>query len=166
MAEGAVSNLPPTAVIKIAMEALSGAGFPMMLLELVSASDPDQLLHRAYYYHPADIASHAEPIWSKGRVVLAGDAAHGMPPFTAQGANQGFEDAAILGTLLAETINQKLAEDPDSLAHVYRHYEQIRRPFMVEMQAAVLRSQDWSQEEWENYNERVYLRDFGIPLLA
>lgn len=36
------------------------------------------------------------PAWHRGRVVLLGDAAHPMLPFTAQGAAQAIEDAATL----------------------------------------------------------------------
>jgi len=38
--------------------------------------------------------------WQRGRVVLAGDAAHPMPPHLAQGASQSLTDAAILARLL------------------------------------------------------------------
>ena len=48
--------------------------------------------------------------WRRGRVVLAGDAAHSMPPHLAQGAGQGLVDAACLGRWL---INwQPLAFSP------------------------------------------------------
>ncbi|MCA5894179.1 FAD-dependent monooxygenase [Isoptericola sp. NEAU-Y5] len=38
--------------------------------------------------------------WHRGRVVLAGDAAHSCPPTLAQGAAQALEDAAVLSELL------------------------------------------------------------------
>ena len=38
--------------------------------------------------------------YGRGRVVLIGDAAHGMPPFMAQGASSALEDALILTKLL------------------------------------------------------------------
>jgi 2-polyprenyl-6-methoxyphenol hydroxylase-like FAD-dependent oxidoreductase len=39
--------------------------------------------------------------WNRGRVVLIGDAAHVCPPTLAQGAAMAFEDAAVLGELVA-----------------------------------------------------------------
>ncbi|GJE95025.1 FAD/NAD(P)-binding domain-containing protein [Phanerochaete sordida] len=42
------------------------------------------------------------PTWHAGRVVLIGDAAHPTSPHLGQGANQAFEDAALLADLLAQ----------------------------------------------------------------
>jgi salicylate hydroxylase len=45
---------------------------------------------------------HALSTWHNKRIVLIGDAAHGMPPFLGQGANMAFEDAYFLGELLGQ----------------------------------------------------------------
>jgi salicylate hydroxylase len=59
--------------------------------------------------------------WSRDRVTVAGDAAHPMLPFLAQGANQAIEDAAVLARCLATATRQTA---PSAL----RHYERIRMP--------------------------------------
>lgn len=43
------------------------------------------------------------PVWSRGRVVLLGDACHPMKPHMAQGAGMAIEDAAMLTRCLSET---------------------------------------------------------------
>ncbi len=57
--------------------------------------------------------------WHDGSIGLAGDAAHAMVPFQAQGAAMGIEDAAVLAPLL-------LAESSAEAA--LARYEAIRRP--------------------------------------
>ncbi|MEO6083499.1 MAG: FAD-dependent monooxygenase [Umezawaea sp.] len=47
-------------------------------------------------------AREAGPRWSTDRTTLAGDAAHPMLPFLAQGANQGVEDALALAAALSQ----------------------------------------------------------------
>lgn len=62
------------------------------------------------------------PHWSKGRVTLAGDAAHPMLPGMAQGANQALEDIQALGTALDSY------DDVEAALHVY---EQVRIPLVA-----------------------------------
>ena len=58
--------------------------------------------------------------WHTGRVVLIGDAAHGMLPHQGQGANTTIEDAVTLAELLA-------VRSRDSLADVFAAYERLRK---------------------------------------
>ena len=60
--------------------------------------------------------------WRRGRVFLAGDAAHMMPPFAGQGLNSGIRDVANLAWKMAEVLHGRLA--PEVLAS----YETERRP--------------------------------------
>jgi 3-(3-hydroxy-phenyl)propionate hydroxylase len=57
--------------------------------------------------------------WVNGRVLLAGDAAHTMPPFAGQGLGSGVRDAWALGALLP--------------AGRVASYEQLRAPHVREM---------------------------------
>jgi salicylate hydroxylase len=65
--------------------------------------------------------------WSAGRVTLAGDAAHPMLPFLAQGAAQAIEDAAAL--------QNALAAEP-SIAAAFKAYDTARNGRAARIQAA------------------------------
>jgi 2-polyprenyl-6-methoxyphenol hydroxylase-like FAD-dependent oxidoreductase len=58
--------------------------------------------------------------WHRGRVVILGDAAHGMLPHHGQGANTSIEDAFVLAALLAEA-------KPDDPEPALTHYQSLRR---------------------------------------
>jgi salicylate hydroxylase len=58
--------------------------------------------------------------WYRGRVVILGDAAHGMLPHHGQGANTSIEDAFALAGLLAEAR-------PDDLGATFARYQALRR---------------------------------------
>jgi salicylate hydroxylase len=56
--------------------------------------------------------------WYRGRVVILGDAAHGMLPHHGQGANTAIEDAFALAALLAQA---------DDLSTAFSRYQGLRR---------------------------------------
>jgi len=70
-----------------------------------------RVVRRATYQFAARSAQH----WRRGRVLLAGDAAHTLPPFAGQGMGAGIRDAAQLAWRLAELVRADPVE-PDPLA--------------------------------------------------
>ncbi len=61
------------------------------------------------------------PSWYRGRVVIIGDAAHGMLPHHGQGAISSFEDAVFLAYVLNEAKLTTLEEK-------FQNYERERKP--------------------------------------
>ena len=87
--------------------------------------DPDRitiLRHIVYTFHARSAGR-----WRSGRVLLAGDAAHLMPPFAGQGLSSGLRDAQNLAWKLASV----LAGTAD--AALLDSYEQERRPHVERM---------------------------------
>ncbi len=80
---------------------------------LLAATDPDVVLHNDLY--DRDQAR----VWSRGPIVLVGDAAHPMRPHLGQGGCQGLEDAAILASFVEQT------DDP---ATAFARFAEFRRP--------------------------------------
>jgi 2-polyprenyl-6-methoxyphenol hydroxylase-like FAD-dependent oxidoreductase len=89
------------------------AGWHRPIAEVASATDEADILRNDVYY--------LEPLerWSRGRLVLVGDAAHATTPGIGQGAAQAIEDAVVLSDQLAGDRDQHLA---------LAGYEAIRRP--------------------------------------
>ena len=78
---------------------------------LIAATTDAAILRNDMYDRPP--ASH----WSRGRVTLAGDAAHPMSPNQGQGACQALEDGVALGESLQRTSN---------VAEAFQLYERRR----------------------------------------
>ena len=173
-----------SSLIDLAVQELEKAHFPDVLKQLVRISSPANMLQRPYYIHRATLSDaiqlpptaspHADsrsvtiqPAWSVGRVVLVGDAAHGMPPFMAQGANQGLEDALAVATLIAKIAEGNNWDDTSAIARSFEKYEQLRRPLMIRVQQATLKRIPYNAEkERQEYNQQLYCRNFDQVIEA
>ncbi|WP_299560047.1 bifunctional 3-(3-hydroxy-phenyl)propionate/3-hydroxycinnamic acid hydroxylase [uncultured Mycolicibacterium sp.] len=72
-----------------------------MLARLVPEPERVEIIRHRVYTHHSRIAG----AFRKGRLLLAGDAAHLMPVWQGQGYNSGIRDAANLGWKLAAVVN-------------------------------------------------------------
>ncbi|OAA39346.1 Aromatic-ring hydroxylase-like protein [Metarhizium rileyi] len=89
------------------------SGFDPKLLRVISkATDIKQwpLLYR----HPL-------PTWNRGRMTLAGDAAHPMLPLQGQGGAQGLEDGLALGIVLCGAKTPAEIEERLDIYYTSRH---------------------------------------------
>ncbi|MEL6163631.1 MAG: FAD-dependent monooxygenase [Cyanobacteria bacterium J06628_3] len=135
--------------------------------------------HRTYYIHRATVSDslpfpesaslHTKDNfpslqlpWYKDKVVLVGDAAHGMPPFAAQGVNQGLEDALIIAKLISEIAARDKLNDENAIQEAFEKYEKIRRPIMEYIQKITMTGVNYSsnQQELDKYNQQIFARDF------
>lgn len=77
------------------------------LLNALGKTTDDVEIHQwAFYRHHVRSAN----TWRQGRVFLAGDAAHLMPPWAGAGMQSGMRDAYNLGWKLGEVLAERLPE--------------------------------------------------------
>ena len=69
--------------------------------------------------------------WSKGRILVLGDAAHPMLPFLAQGAAMAIEDSAVLANCI---------DNFDDIDEALNQFEKIRKPRTSYVQSAARRN--------------------------
>ena len=87
---------------------------------------PDKLDKWAVF----DLWHYPAPYYNKGRICIAGDAAHASSPHHGAGACMGIEDALCLSTLLGE-VNTTIKENPSAKQHAlktaFETYDAVRR---------------------------------------
>ncbi|MFH8559461.1 FAD-dependent monooxygenase [Streptomyces sp. NPDC017988] len=110
---------------------------------------PDQLERAVNYRFHGLIAER----WQSGRVFLAGDAAHMMPPFAGQGLNSGIRDVANLCWKLA------LVGNGTARPALLESYEQERRPHA---EATVLASVRQGEIFMTTDQRRAHSRDVAV----
>ena len=126
---------------------------------LVPYVDPDAVaVERAAVYTFHDLV--ARP-WRRGRLVLAGDAAHQMPPFLGQGLGAGLRDAATLAPLVAAVIGGAPLDALDA-------YEAERRPHVeaTVRQAVRLGRLVTLTEPWATLRDRALRLGLRLPGLG
>jgi len=94
---------------------------------------------------------------STGRVIMLGDAAHGIPPSIGQGANQAFEDGYSLGLLLANSDGRVGLTDA---LRAWNDYRQTRMDKVLNLTLRVL-SMRMSTEEKAKIPEELRWDDDG-----
>lgn len=178
-----VKEASGSALIELAVQQLEQANFPESLKHVVQLSAPTHLLSRPYYIHRVTVsdsirfpstarlhsegkASAIQPPWRVGRVVLAGDAAHGMPPLMAQGVNQGLEDALVIATLISRISEQQDWNDSQAIDRAFEIYERLRRPMIARVQKATIERFDSSEATRQDYEQQVYHRNIDQELEA
>ncbi|MCO6187859.1 bifunctional 3-(3-hydroxy-phenyl)propionate/3-hydroxycinnamic acid hydroxylase [Rhizobium sp. L1K21] len=100
--------------------------FARRLLGEVGPDRDEPIRRQKVYTFHARIASR----WRKGRVFLAGDAAHLTPPFAGQGMNSGLRDAHNLAWKLAEALTMA---DPEDLLDSYQTERKPHAWSMIEL---------------------------------
>ncbi|KAJ5714631.1 salicylate hydroxylase [Penicillium malachiteum] len=105
-------------------------------LQPVDKDPLDSLLFKFDHFHPGlmRVISKAPTVtkwplktfrplrhWSRGKLLLIGDAAHPMLPFSGQGANQAIEDAGALRILFDHL------DSPDEIPAILSLFENLRR---------------------------------------
>ncbi|MGB5077392.1 MAG: bifunctional 3-(3-hydroxy-phenyl)propionate/3-hydroxycinnamic acid hydroxylase [Sphingorhabdus sp.] len=107
-------------------EQVSEDDFVEQLLAPWKVTGAVRVERKAVYTFRARVAQQ----WRKGRILLAGDAAHQTPPFAGQGMCSGLRDAANLAWKLAEVVHSK---SPDAILDSYQPEREPNLRAMIQM---------------------------------
>jgi len=108
---------------------------------LIAACGTDYGLHRLLWISRFTDMTRQATAYRKGRVLIAGDAAHVHAPDGGQGLNVGVQDAVNLGWKLAQVVKQTSPESLLDTYHAERH-PVAARVLRTTMAAVALRRSD------------------------
>lgn len=94
------------------------SGWPPQVRAVLDATTADQLMRHDVYHLGGGL-----PAYTRGRIVMIGDAAHAMLPTMGGGASTAIEDGVCVGRLIAARV----AADGD-LASALAAFDRARRP--------------------------------------
>ncbi|SCB56769.1 3-(3-hydroxy-phenyl)propionate hydroxylase [Rhizobium aethiopicum] len=123
---------------------------------LIAACGTDYGIHSLKWISRFTDMSRQAEVYRKGRVLLAGDAAHVHSPVGGQGLNTGVQDAVNLGWKLAEVVKGVSPEALLDTYHAERHPVAARVLRTTMAQVALQRTDDRTEA----------LRDIVLELLA
>jgi 3-(3-hydroxy-phenyl)propionate hydroxylase len=138
------------------------ASDPAFVAGLLSSFVPhpdrvDIIRHRVYTHH-----SRIAGAFRKGRLLLAGDAAHLMPVWQGQGYNSGIRDAANLGWKLAAVIN---GHAEDALLDTYDMERRKHARAMIDLSTMVGRVISPTNRHVAGLRDRVIRAASIVPTL-
>ncbi|BDX31063.1 3-(3-hydroxy-phenyl)propionate/3-hydroxycinnamic acid hydroxylase [Mycobacterium antarcticum] len=117
----------------------------------------DVIRHRVYTHH-----SRIAGAFRKGRMILAGDAAHLMPVWQGQGYNSGIRDAANLGWKLAAVVK---GEAGDELLDTYDVERRKHARAMIDLSTMVGRVISPTNARVAVLRDRVIRAASAVPTL-
>ena len=106
-------------------------------------------------YRPLETQLVTAP-WHRGRVVLAGDAAHAITPHMAQGASMALEDAVVLADCLGTPASLEQALQ----RYTARRFERCRRVVEASLQVG-----QWQMRPEPGSDPMALLRDVAAELM-
>lgn len=86
-------------------------------------------MQTADFFYSQEVLQVRAESWSKGRVVLAGDAAHCASPFSSMGIS-----GALVG---AYVLAGEISRNAENLPQAFARYDEVLRPFVNEIQGSV-----------------------------
>ena len=109
---------------------------------LIAVYGTDYGIHSPTWISRFTDAARQAATYRKGRVLLAGDAAHVHSPVGGQGLNTGVQDAVNLGWKLAQVVHKTAPESLLDTYHAERHPVAARVLRITMAQTALMRTDD------------------------